>query len=323
MLRVLFAEVDIDGNGTLDRQEMAVMAQRVGAPMTEDELEMAMLEMDTDGDKVISFDEFTAWWPVYKARLAAEARNVRMSPERRHEVKMQMRHATRVLNVLFYVFQCHALQDEKRCLRCDTVAAALTDAGVEEKDSRARLQGCLDALALDDDTEIDFHLFIEVFSMVGLRDDCLLVDETHAEEGDSSPRTLLGTSRGSHLSVILGGSGARTGESDMRMPSPPSSPRSPRSPRPGAAAAQPQRRSGQRDQPVDRSDHATRGAKALLVLGLRLEGLVGERPEEEDEDDILEDTEAHSAVLHARVQAAVGLFKAKFNERRGDVLLLR
>ena len=47
------------------------------------------------------------------------------------------------------------------------------------------------------------------------------------------------------------------------------------------------------------------GAKALLVLGLRLEGMRGDDPTEEDEDDMWDDSKGNMLVLYSRIQAAV------------------
>jgi uncharacterized SAM-binding protein YcdF (DUF218 family) len=50
--------------------------------------------------------------------------------------------------------------------------------------------------------------------------------------------------------------------------------------------------------------------------------MLGERPEDEDEEDIVDDTAANSLVLHARIQTAVGIFLSKYDAPRGDVLVL-
>ena len=46
----IFKELDVDGNGQLDAEEVALLATRLGKDMSPDELQQAMTEMDTDGD---------------------------------------------------------------------------------------------------------------------------------------------------------------------------------------------------------------------------------------------------------------------------------
>ena len=54
--------IDINGDGTLDRSEIAALAIRLGEALTEAQLDQAMGEMDTDGDGEVDADEFEAWW---------------------------------------------------------------------------------------------------------------------------------------------------------------------------------------------------------------------------------------------------------------------
>ena len=46
----IFKDLDVDGNGQLDAEEVALLATRLGKDMSPDELQQAMTEMDTDGD---------------------------------------------------------------------------------------------------------------------------------------------------------------------------------------------------------------------------------------------------------------------------------
>lgn len=45
----LFCEIDVDGSGTLEREEVSTLASTMGAELTEGELDVSMLEMDADG----------------------------------------------------------------------------------------------------------------------------------------------------------------------------------------------------------------------------------------------------------------------------------
>ena len=59
----LFQELDEDGSGSLDHDEVAKLAERMGRPpMDEETLEKAMAMMDEDGNGTIDFLEFLAWW---------------------------------------------------------------------------------------------------------------------------------------------------------------------------------------------------------------------------------------------------------------------
>ena len=60
-LRTVFLEIDSDGSGTLERDEVAVLAQRLGHKLTDKQLTRAMSEMDSDGDGGVDFDEFKDW----------------------------------------------------------------------------------------------------------------------------------------------------------------------------------------------------------------------------------------------------------------------
>lgn len=61
-LRVLFAEVDADGSGYIDREELAVLGVKLGKKLTRKQLDAAMRELDPDGDEMITFEEFSKWW---------------------------------------------------------------------------------------------------------------------------------------------------------------------------------------------------------------------------------------------------------------------
>ena len=61
-LRTVFLEIDTDGSGVLDRDEVLVLAQRLGHKLTNKQLNNAMSEMDTGGDNEVDFDDFKEWW---------------------------------------------------------------------------------------------------------------------------------------------------------------------------------------------------------------------------------------------------------------------
>ena len=58
----IFNAIDRDGNGYLDRQEIGEVAEVLGFPLTEQELNKAFQELDRDGNGRISLEEFEHWW---------------------------------------------------------------------------------------------------------------------------------------------------------------------------------------------------------------------------------------------------------------------
>jgi hypothetical protein len=55
-LRTFFDDVDQDGNGTLDRAEIARLVGKLDRPMSADELDALMEQLDADQDNCISFE---------------------------------------------------------------------------------------------------------------------------------------------------------------------------------------------------------------------------------------------------------------------------
>ena len=47
-----------DGNGFIDRRELAIMMRHLGEPLTEEEITEILDEADTDADGVIDYTEF-------------------------------------------------------------------------------------------------------------------------------------------------------------------------------------------------------------------------------------------------------------------------
>jgi Ca2+-binding EF-hand superfamily protein len=58
----LYKKYDADGSGNLESGELAQLAIDYGVPMAEDELASAFLTLDKDGDGLVAFAEFEAWW---------------------------------------------------------------------------------------------------------------------------------------------------------------------------------------------------------------------------------------------------------------------
>lgn len=60
--RALFDRIDVDASGTLDREEIAMLATKMGRGLKANELDAAMSAMDKDGNGTIDFDEFYTWY---------------------------------------------------------------------------------------------------------------------------------------------------------------------------------------------------------------------------------------------------------------------
>jgi Ca2+-binding EF-hand superfamily protein len=72
-LRQLFGQIDEDGSGFLDREEVATLSERLGAPLTKVKLDAAMADMDEDGSGEVDFEEFTEWWGRVKDLIKSVA----------------------------------------------------------------------------------------------------------------------------------------------------------------------------------------------------------------------------------------------------------
>lgn len=62
----LFAELDTDGSGYLDLDEVAKLSQMLGVNATRSEVQKAFAEMDNDANGEVSFEEFQRWWQNVK-----------------------------------------------------------------------------------------------------------------------------------------------------------------------------------------------------------------------------------------------------------------
>ena len=61
-IRQTFNELDVDNSGSLDYDEVARLADKLGKPVDEETMAKAVKLMDQDGDGVVDFGEFLAWW---------------------------------------------------------------------------------------------------------------------------------------------------------------------------------------------------------------------------------------------------------------------
>ena len=71
-VRKAFDEIDEDGGGTLDREELGLLSRKLGKELTDTELDAMMAEIDVDGGGDVDFEEFYAWWQSADGGVAAE-----------------------------------------------------------------------------------------------------------------------------------------------------------------------------------------------------------------------------------------------------------
>lgn len=57
-----FKQFDIDGNGYIDKQELAALSLRLGHQLDEDQLQGALEDLDLNKDGTIDFEEFCRWY---------------------------------------------------------------------------------------------------------------------------------------------------------------------------------------------------------------------------------------------------------------------
>ena len=62
MAREIFDKIDVDGSGTLDRDEVSALSIQMGRELRSLELDAAMAEMDQIGDGTVDFEEFRVWF---------------------------------------------------------------------------------------------------------------------------------------------------------------------------------------------------------------------------------------------------------------------
>lgn len=73
-MRELFDEIDVDGNGTLDQDELVRFVRRLKPTkvMTPAVVKDMMAAIDSDGDGTVSFEEFSVWWKSGGSMTAAQ-----------------------------------------------------------------------------------------------------------------------------------------------------------------------------------------------------------------------------------------------------------
>jgi arginase len=73
-LRWIFDSIDVDGSGTISREEFTQLAKCLSAGKTAEDIAAAIARIDKDGNGVVSFSEFAAspsWWADFGITLAS------------------------------------------------------------------------------------------------------------------------------------------------------------------------------------------------------------------------------------------------------------
>lgn len=73
-MRALFNEIDEDGSGNLDTDEVKILLAKFGQKLSKKKLAKAFAEMDDDGSGEIDFDEFSTWYLKHKEGQRAKER---------------------------------------------------------------------------------------------------------------------------------------------------------------------------------------------------------------------------------------------------------
>ena len=73
-LRNAFNMIDADGGGTLDRDEVGQLSEKLGRKLTDKELDEMMAKMDSDGSGAVEFEEFATYFSVPEPEPEPEAK---------------------------------------------------------------------------------------------------------------------------------------------------------------------------------------------------------------------------------------------------------
>jgi len=314
-LAALFAEIDVDNSGELERDEVKIMVERMGyPPMSEDQLDALFEQFDEDGSGTVNFVEFKHWWAA-----AQKAQQPTMTPLRRKRVQGYTMAAMRLCVGLHRAFLSMA-GDAGALQSVTELEEVIHSVGIDRKQSRRRLQGCMDELNIGEGMEIDFATFISAFSLVGVRDDSNL--EPPDTQQDGALLHVLrwqALRRAVQVTTTINTEGFKRANEIARHQRPGSS--SHAGHLATERAAESAARRGKKEGHIPR---------ALLVLGLRLETLraglgtggVREDDDSDDEGEMQGHTHAFSQLLHSRMQKACEVFLQQFSWESGDVLLL-
>ncbi len=61
-LREIYSHYDANDDGVMQIREFAALLDALDADLTEEQVAAGMAALDADGNGLIDFDEFVAWW---------------------------------------------------------------------------------------------------------------------------------------------------------------------------------------------------------------------------------------------------------------------
>ena len=64
--RVVFEYIDKDESDAVDLDEMLEIIEKVGTPMSPEEVEDLLQSMDEDDSRLVDYEEFEDWWYKHK-----------------------------------------------------------------------------------------------------------------------------------------------------------------------------------------------------------------------------------------------------------------
>lgn len=75
-LEQTFAAFDINADGSIQKEELGNMFNKIGAPMDAEALEKVFAELDIDHNGNVDFDEFSRWYTASEARVEKEMKDL-------------------------------------------------------------------------------------------------------------------------------------------------------------------------------------------------------------------------------------------------------
>ena len=72
----VFKEIDENGDGSVDKDELRKLFERLDCNLSESQLDEVFNELDTNGDGVISFDEFNSWYTRSAELIRSQVRQI-------------------------------------------------------------------------------------------------------------------------------------------------------------------------------------------------------------------------------------------------------
>lgn len=75
-LEKTFATFDVNDDGTIQKEELGNMFNKIGAPMDSESLDKVFAQLDVDDNGNVDFDEFSRWYTASEARVEKEMKDL-------------------------------------------------------------------------------------------------------------------------------------------------------------------------------------------------------------------------------------------------------